>query len=352
MKGLKMANLTTFQALAQATKDALQELNRLHFVSENTSFEKIYYKLMMQYLNFYQRDTAEEVLTDAWANIFGKKGLKNFRVFSGINPETGEEVAIESYIQMLMGREIINVSKKNKNQYINETHSSEFEGETQEDAFQRDINKQRVSKPKRIDDEYVTVLKEYIKDYQSMIDDIRSGKKQVSNADKIITRLQGKIDNLRKEIKEEIGDQEFIPTEDWDNVYESDYDQESETEFEDLVKTVLKKLPEMERAILVALINGVTRRELAVFFDVETKDINECIEGIVLQIGRLADIMDFDGDDTLRDLLDKCIKNFEYKRDTNKVTKRTALRSMKRALSDKRFSINVNNYFFVDLMQL
>lgn len=281
--------MENLKALELGTISVLEKYNRQHLIEGTRSFGALFYKLQQKYLSYYDRDTQDEIMMDAWSKVFLENGDKNIRLFTGTHPTTGESVHITSYISMLMKNAIINVSKKRTTQVIHEQGVSPIEDEGHEEAYMRTISTPSRVTAHRIDTDYIQYLKEQLQELHQRAQDIAEGR-----ADKrYLGRVNTAIDKLNKKIKEQLGESYFRPVEDWEAIYETDDDQESM--FQDLIKRVSKYLTMIDQAVLAGMLGGMSSQEIQVVLD--EHDVQNSISRIQDYIINIAEADEFEDND-------------------------------------------------------
>jgi hypothetical protein len=113
------------------------------FVKKDTNFNQMMYSIVKKYLSFYDNDEdIYDIVISAFTSLFLDNFKKAFHDFDGIYLAEGgreQQIAIEGYIYQLLSRAIVTESKKISKHLKDRAQITPFEGESEEDALDREV---------------------------------------------------------------------------------------------------------------------------------------------------------------------------------------------------------------------
>ena len=188
------SNLSFFD---QAVKEVLKKNKNssgtrlIEFVKEDTNFNDMIVGISKKYLNFYDNeDDVYDIIMTAFSKVFLENFKKIFNEFDGWivhNDNSESKVAIEPWIHTVLKRAVIDASKKFSKIHNNTQEVNPFEDETQDEALDREVNKNLRNMDKEDKMLYEEMVKELKKKFKrdrnpERVEDIRFTRSRLSKA--------------------------------------------------------------------------------------------------------------------------------------------------------------------------
>lgn len=299
--------------LAQATIDVLNkksingELTDGYKVSEfikSCDFASIYAKLAKTYLSQLDYEVQYNILSESFMSVFIENWDKNFAKFNGLNPKDNKsKVYPHSYVSMLMARAIINssLSLSTKAKGVNKNVSiSGMDGENYEDAFTRISNSGSITKVHRVDEEYLVVLEEQMITVRGLIQEANDkglAKRHISRLERSLEKLQAEFDTASGLS----GNSHVI---DYEDVFGVSDSIEDDSLFEDLMESIKDRLTMIEKAVLAAMMGGMSNKEIQIVLEDTNYKVSEIIDSIKDKVIEFAEDEEWrTGDDSMKELI-------------------------------------------------
>lgn len=344
-----------YNTLTDATMQVFAEMGFAHYIKDVSKIRRTLIALKRKYLDAYQPEDAEAILTDAWLHVFKTNGHRNFAEYNGLHPKSGGKMDLVLYASFLLRNMIINQSQKATRKFLQETQLSGYENEAEEDTLQRNRGRATSRPAHRIDEDEVEALESYIADIQKLVARVKDGYIKPRHPDKEIKKLQDKIDALREQVKEAQGLGAFTPHLEWDDVY-CDYSYEEDQAYHNLLTRIAKSLPCRHRLCFYALESGLSKSELAVFFAKPTSYVEKLIDEISERMEHLSYLLNSTGDTCFCDLLKAYAKEGKKMKGVLKPDRREVCRQLKRIIKsiedeDTRDEL-MDEFFYGDIQDI
>ena len=283
-----MERLDTALVLAQGTYDEFVRCGKKDLAPDINEMKGVIHNLKRKYLNFYDEETKNEIVTEAWlVSVLAKKD-KIIEAFTGFNPsKKAQKVKAKDWIALVMRNAVINVSTS----YTAKTLETLGKDVGEDFDFGTAGNRDSVSsKVQRYDSEYVEALEGYIVDTRNALATLPEGK-VVSKR-----RLESTLRDLEAKLAEAKDIDKPAPQNDFSEVYDAcdgdswEYDEDNSYEAR-LVSNMLVRLSAEAQCVFVGLFYGMTPQEAKIALGLNTKGsatIDECLDEIKLSAIDLA----------------------------------------------------------------